>query len=857
MFKRTGVSAALAVAFGGALAVVAMPGMAQQSEQKLERVEITGSAIKRVDAEGPVPVEVYTRKEIVRTGATTVNELIRSIPSIDIFDQGELASNSPSGSGTANIGMRGMDSSNVLVLLNGRRLPVNALYDSSGAGAAFDINTIPLSAVERVEILKDGGSALYGADAVAGVFNIITKKDYQGVEIRASYGTSSRSDGTEKQAGLVAGFGSLKDDRVNVLVGLDVFKRDPIFRKDRDISRTVDFRRFGSTRDGRSSFAPEGNVIDPATGNFAGVPYRACPPENLSGGTCRYDFNASILTAYNGADRVSGMALATVQLNSETRGFAELTIAESKDHFEAHPVPDFFIVPIIDPATQGAFEDPRNPGSVEIAGRFMQGGPRITDRKASLTNLVLGAEGVFSNLDWKANIGRGTSKVTNSDQNYYNDDLWRVATTSGALDPTVNTNDPALVESLKVRPVRKGESTITSANFLVSGDATELPAGTLRYAVGASAWREQLTDTPDELTQAGLVVGSIQQAAVSASRSAKAVFGELSIPVHKTVEAQAALRYDSYPQASQSSPKAAIKYTPTPELAFRASYTASFRMPVLKQLFGAQEEGAITITDENDCILLGLPSCGTGINAFQVNGSNTSLRPEKGKTLNFGVLMDLGQYVNLGIDYWKIEKTDEINAPTIESALRQGLFVRDGARFRIFTNLQNLAERTTSGVDVDGRLRIPGTPIGSLAIRNTLTYNIHSLRRDNPTDDLVEFVGSYATPRFRNTFSVSSEMGPWNWQAAIRTVGGFRDEDDPDAINAGTRRVGAHEELDVQGQFLGLKDVTITAGIKNLLDRQPPLSILNGTDNQYTQMGFAELYTSRGRFLYASLNYKF
>jgi iron complex outermembrane receptor protein len=856
MFKRTGVSAALAIAFGGALAVAAVPGMAQQSEQKLERVEITGSAIKRVDAEGPVPVEVYTRKEIARTGATTVNELIRSIPSIDIFDQGELASNSPSGSGTANIGMRGLDSSNVLVLLNGRRLPVNALYDSSGAGAAFDVNTIPLSAVERVEILKDGGSAIYGADAVAGVFNIITKKDYQGIEIRAGYGTSSRSDGTEKQAGLVAGFGSLKDNRVNVLVGLDVFKRDPIFRKDRDISRTVDFRRFGSPRDGRSSFAPQGNIVDPATGGFVGVPYRACPPENLSGGTCRYDFNASILTAYNGADRVSGMALATVQLNPETRGFAELTIAESKDHFEAHPVPDFFNVPIIDPATQSAFEDPANRGTVVIAGRFMQGGPRITDRKAALTNLVLGAEGVVSNLDWKANIGRGTSKVTNSDQNYYNSTAWVNATTSGALDPTVNTNDPALVESLKVRPVRKGESTITSANFLVSGDATELPAGTLRYAVGSSAWQEQLTDTPDALTQAGLVVGSIQQAAVSASRRAKAVFGELAIPVHKTLEAQAALRYDSYPQASQSSPKAAIKYTPTPELALRASYTASFRVPALKQLFGAQEEGAITITNEEDCALLGVP-CGTGLNAFQVNGSNANLKPEKGKTWNFGVLMDLGQYVNLGIDYWKIEKTDEINAPTIESALRQGLFVRDGARFRIFTNLQNLAERTTSGVDVDGSLRIPGTPIGSLVIRNMVTYNIHNLRRDNPTDDLQEFVGTYATPRFRNTFSVSSEMGPWNWRAAIRTVGGFRDEDDPETINAGTRRVGAHEELDVQGQFLGFKDLTITAGIRNLLDRQPPLSILNGTDNQYTQMGFAELYTSRGRFLYASLSYKF
>jgi len=179
-----------------------------------------------------------TRKEIERSGATSINELLHSIPSIDIFDQGELASNSPAGSGTASIRMRGLSESNVLVLLNGRRLPVNALYDSSGAGAAFDINSLPIGAIDRIEILKDGGSAIYGADAVAGVVNFITKTDYQGIEATASYGNSSRNDGKEKRLGLSAGFGDLTKDRYNVLFGLDVFKRDPILRADRDISKS-------------------------------------------------------------------------------------------------------------------------------------------------------------------------------------------------------------------------------------------------------------------------------------------------------------------------------------------------------------------------------------------------------------------------------------------------------------------------------------------------------------------------------------------------------------------------------------------------------------------------------------------
>ena len=135
------------------------------------------------------------------------------------------------------------------MLLNGKRLPINALYDSSGAGAAVDINMIPLSAIERVEILKDGGSAIYGADAVAGVVNFITKRDWTGAEARIGYGRTSRGDGEEQTANAAAGFGSLDKQGYNVLVAVDRFKRDPILRKDRDISSSVDFRRLGGVKD--------------------------------------------------------------------------------------------------------------------------------------------------------------------------------------------------------------------------------------------------------------------------------------------------------------------------------------------------------------------------------------------------------------------------------------------------------------------------------------------------------------------------------------------------------------------------------------------------------------------------------
>ncbi len=845
MMKHSQLAAAIAATF-----VVVSAASAQTTPQKVEKVEVTGSAIKRVNAEGPAPVEVITRQDIERTGATTVNELLRSIPSIDIFDQGELASNSPGGSGTANIRLRGLSSSNVLVLLNGRRLPVNALYDASGAGGAVDINMIPLSAIERVEILKDGGSAIYGADAVAGVVNFITKKDYRGIEARVSYGISSEGDAKEINAGLSGGFGNLASDRYNVFFGLDYFKRDPLLRADREISRSVDFRRFGAT-DRRSSFAPTGNVVDPNTGGLVGVTYKDCPPANFNA-ICRYDFNASLLSAYNGADRVSGILLANAQITPDIRAFFEVGALSAKDTFKAHPVPDFFLVPTLN-AEQAAYE--AEPGKIFIAGRFMQGGPRTTERKSDVLTTAFGLEGAAAGFDFKANVGYGESKITNSDSNYYDADKWNDATGSGALDPTISTNSEALVNSLKVRPVRTGKSTISYVNLQASREIFNLPGGPAQIAVGASANRESLVDTPDPLTQAGKVIGSIKQAAVDAKRNYSAVYAELALPILKDLEAQAAVRYDKYPGVSQTSPKVAFKWNALPNTALRGSYSGSFRAPVLKQLFGAQEQGAITITNPALCAILGV----TGnclVNAFQVNGSNPNLTPEKGKTFNVGVVGDYGP-LSATVDWWRIEKTNIIATPTIATAIQSGAFVKDGPRFLIFTNLRNFAEGLNEGVDTDLRFRFPGTAIGTVTVRNLNTYYTKVRTRSLSTDPWSEFNGTYATPRWRNSLTVSSEKGPWSGAVTFRTVAGFIDEDTPSLITSSTRSVEKFDETDISLKYTGFRNIELTGGIKNLFDRQPPFSLQNASDNSYTQMGFAEIYTNRGRFYYAGLNYKF
>jgi iron complex outermembrane receptor protein len=856
------VAAACSALAGAAFVPAALAQAPAQQPQQLDRVEITGSAIRRTQQEGPAPVEIITRKEIERTGATTVNELIRSIASIDIFDQGELANNSPAGSGTANVLLRGLAETDLLVLLNGRRLPVNAIYDSSGAGAAVDINMIPISAIERIEILKDGGSAIYGADAVAGVINFITKRDYQGIEARAGYGQSSRNDGKETAFGIAGGFGDLNSQRFNVFGALDYFKRDPIYRKDREISRSVDFRRFGGG-DNRSTFAPQGNWASSTTfGTLS--PYTPCAPADQdTAGRCRYDFNASILSAYNGADRLNLLTAANFLVTKDIRAFAEVVYSKSEDQFISHPAPDFFLIPpaafapnaILPPPAASEATSLGAPGFFLVGGRFLQAGNRTTDRESTLLQTTAGMDGTSFNIDWKFNIGRGVSEVTNSDSNYLDANAVFNAISAGQINPTVTTNNQALVDSLKVRPVRKGKSTLDLASGQLSGDAFNLPAGPLRYAAGLSWLKEELTDTPDPLTQAGAVLGSIQQAAVQASRTTKAFFAELSIPVTRSIEAQLAGRYDDYPRETASSLKAAVKYQPVSNLLLRASYTESFRAPSLKQLFGAQEEGAINITDDDLCLLLGAtPPC--NISAFQVNGSNPDLKSETGETVNIGIVFDVGSAFAASLDFWRIAKKDSISSPTIATAIQQGRFNTSGGRLRVFTNLQNIAEVANSGFDLDLKFRAPGTPIGNITIRDLFSYYYHQKTRSSSADDWAEFIDTYALPRYRNVLSVLAEKGPWSTQFSLRTVAGFYDTDRAWPLVT-QRKVGSHEELDAQVSYSGWKDLTLTGGIKNLLDNMPPFSAQNANSNAYTQMGFAELYSSRGAFYYMNLRYKF
>jgi iron complex outermembrane recepter protein len=232
MFRRTKVCTGLMLAFGGSLALGSLPALAQQ---QMDKVEITGSAIKRIDAETALPVTVITREEIARSGAANMEQLVQKMASTNTAgasrgsDLAGLASY-----GTSSVSLRGLGDSRTLVLLNGRRLAVFA-----SDGGAVNINAIPLAAIERVEILRDGASAVYGSDAVAGVINFILKQDYNGLEIGGESGRPTKSGGGKtNRANILFGHGDLVQDKYNFMLGLDVEKTTTLYAIDRDFSKS-------------------------------------------------------------------------------------------------------------------------------------------------------------------------------------------------------------------------------------------------------------------------------------------------------------------------------------------------------------------------------------------------------------------------------------------------------------------------------------------------------------------------------------------------------------------------------------------------------------------------------------------
>ena len=870
-FQRRRVAVATACALGLGAGVVGINATAADI-----RIDVTGSNIKRVDTEGPAPVAIITREDIERRGATTVSEILRNLPAQGGFTFDDQFTNGFA-PGTSGVGLRNLGQNATLVLVNGRRV-ANYGFAQNIDTAFVDLNSIPVGAIERIEVLKDGASAIYGSDAIAGVINVILRKDFRGIEVTTSYGVTEQSDGDETRASVVAGIGDLAKDRYNAMVVVDYFKRDSIFYGDRDYSRNADMTSRGGF-DLRSPTGSPGTYVQRAgtTPGFTGaVPFPNCPPESIrargAGGLeCAFNFNPFI-SGIPETERKAVFGRFAWDITPAVQLFVEASYNNNVTDTSAAPTPAGFVLPV------GHNSNPY-PAAVTINYRFLDAGARLNEIETDTTRALAGLKGNLRGWDWEVGALYAKSDSTNIGRNYLSQTEVNALVSRGVynfLDPS--RNSASLVDSLKIVTTRKGESEMKLFDAKASGEIFKLPAGPVQLAVGAEYREDDLADTPDPETVRGNVVGSGGTSA-RGSRDLTSFYGELSIPLHRTLEAQVALRYDDYSDfGSTTNPKVALRWQPTRQLLIRGSYAEGFRAPSLVELYLGDSVAFNSYVDTPRCnayragggTAAEITAVCRSTQRRSVNGGNPGLQPETSDSWFLGFVWEPTDNFSAGLDYWKIDHKGIIEQPGIQfqlanaatfpgTVIRADPTARDiavgapgalrgeeagdttpGLRRTYF----NIAKQEAEGIDFEFRLRNSLGAWGRLNSTLGGTYNMHYKFAAAPGQPLTEYNGTYYYPRWRANATFDWERGPWNATVFVNYIHSYYQ-----ANQVVHTYVDSWTTTDFQLQYKGFKNWTLAVGVKNLFDRDPPFS-----DDETQGFDFST-HNPVGRFYYGRVKY--
>jgi iron complex outermembrane receptor protein len=697
MFKRTQLAGGVAAVCGGVLLSAITPAKAQP----VQRVEVTGSAIKRIDAETAVPVTIIKLDELKKEGVTTVEQILGRVAA----NQSSFGSSQSIGTGSGGAAfadLRGIGANKTLILLNGRRVANNA-FDSS----ATDINMIPFDALERVEVLRDGASALYGTDAIGGVINFITRQSANGGQISAGADAPTRSGGKASNASLSYGFGDLDAQGYNVLSVLGFQKQH---------SLTAQQRAFGSTGviPERGVGATSGTTY-PANYTQSGVAGSSNPslpgcalPYSVSldsANSCRYDYTrwADLMP---GGERLSLFSKASFKLSEAHSASLEYFASSNTNHTRIAPVPQtglqmpttskFFpgagITPLPTNTAAFAFDRTR---PINVSWRTDEAGPREGETDNVQQRLIAQIEGVLAGWDYQAGAFFNQNKLTDQlTGGFSNDSRIAAGVRDGILNP-FGPQDAAGAQFLRDAALRgtlqTGKGTVHGIDLRSSRDLADwLQAGrAASIALGAEFRKEKFDNVVNvPVAEQANSTGLDASGTVSGSRKVGAVFAELNLPVTPALELTAALRHDRYSDfGSTTNPKASFRWQPDRSVLVRGSYSTGFRAPSVYELY-APRTLTFTAGRYNDPLLCpeGTPAPGGDENRdcgqqFLIQrGGNLQLKPEKGRNLTLGVVFEPLPELSLGIDFWRLRIQSQI------TVLPEGLIFADPAKQRRATS---------------------------------------------------------------------------------------------------------------------------------------------------------------------------
>lgn len=698
------------------IGLLAQPVLAQDAtkdDTKMQRVEITGSSIKRVAAEGALPVTTLSKEDIARSGAVSVEALISSITSTSTAGatQGSALAGL-STYGLSSISLRGLGEQRTLVLVNGRRLAVFA-----GTGSAVDVNAIPMAAIERVEVLRDGASGVYGSDAVAGVINFILRQDYQGLEGGIAYDAPTRGGGgVTKKASVVGGFGNLAENGYNVMLSAGVEKGTSLFGKDRDFAKTGNIAPFiqsAATESGRIEgiwvpgqtqaqnarnattnpfgYSSSGFGNPSAPNNCADINMFSSGKGGVGGAfdNCKFD-SGPFVGLFPEVERTNLVGALKFQITPNLQLFADVMYAQNKIKEVYQPSPERVAFLSTDTAFAGSGVDPAllirptNPNyaavvtpyllshglaamngqTLAVTARTFLTGPRTERDTNTQHREVVGLKGTVKDWDYEVALASNESKTEGSLSDGY---FSQVALARIINDPANNWNpwapggiqDAALTQKLQsakyVGPTLTGVSKSTSVDGKVAGTIMEMAAGPLQIAAGMSARRDTYKTTVPDILGTGDIAGlGGATLPTDASRTVSALFTELNVPILKTLEANLAARADHYSDVgSTQNGKASLRFSPTNAVVFRGSLGTGFRAPTLYELHQAS-----SVQSTEQFIDPAFPADGQ-IQPNAIRSGNIDLKPEKSKQASLGVVFQPITALSFGLDWYRI-KIDNI-----------------------------------------------------------------------------------------------------------------------------------------------------------------------------------------------------
>jgi iron complex outermembrane receptor protein len=808
--------------------------VAQEETAKVERIEVTGSRIQRQDMETASPVTVIDAAAIRMEGFTSVDQLLQAQTSMAGAAVGSTTNNGADG--VAQVDLRGMGSQRTLVLLNGRRM-VNS---GSGADSAVDLNSIPVAMIARVEILKDGASAVYGSDAIAGVVNIITKKDFEGFQVDLNGSSTDKGDGETGELSALYGFST---DRGNYTFGAAYSDRKGVIQADRDW-----------TEPGDSSFIPTGTLggkVQNAQGQWV---------DRSTG----YDFTQDSWYQ-TPSKRYSLFANATQELGNDLVFTADALYTKRKSDQQLAPQPGDIMLDVcgapgadlvqcitLTPAMTAGGLAADETGRINYRRRTNDVGPRVYEQDTDTLRLSAGLAGtldVHTGMNWDLSYTFGKNKADTSVANSINavnmaDSVYanQAAWFSGA--PLT----PAIVDEIGYLEQANGGNKQHIVAGVLSGDLFDLSAGAVGFAIGAEYRRDSGYYNPDPVIVAGEGTAA-QQDPTNGSYDVVSFYQEVSVPFTEKLTGEFALRFDDYSTFGKASTwKVGLTYELSDEIMFRGVAATGFRAPNVSELFGGNTGSYDYLDDpwgnEQDPQIL-------------VNyTSDANIEPEESESFTAGVVLSPAQIEGLSmtVDYWRFKVSNAITRLDAQAGLNN-CFAGDVTAcetFKItpqgdlsnFTNpLTNVGDQDTSGIDVNIAYRFEGLGL-TWNINNDTTWLL-KFKQDglDYTNTIDGNFGGYA--ELRNNFSIQAGQGDWSVTYFNRYIGKTE-------YLADGSRIDAVLYHNIAASYFITDGLSVSLGVKNLTDEEPS-RVANGSDGGTVP----EVFDTIGRQIYGGVSYKF